>query len=504
VSNRYYESLDLRKERIDERLDRQVFPESPGVVFRSGQAHYEVSDRIVATDAGGIAAVHAMVRRLGLDRELNESLHLLKRHLPYHESDHVLNIAYSILAGGTKLEDIELLRQDEAYMDLLGAARIPDPTTAGDFLRRFQEASMGEYQEAVNRVRRRVWRSQPVGSLGDTAMIDVDGSLTPTYGEKKAGMGYCSYKKVWGYHPLLVSLANTKEPLSLMNRPGNDASHQGCVKWVNQAIELCEEAFEDVLLRGDTDFSLTGEFDGWTDRGVRFVLGYDAHPNLVRIATELPEEAYFELERLPRYEPFGPVRRKRDNTKEQIVIEKEFENIKLRGEDIAEFPYRPVKCKQEYRMVAVRKNLTVMEGDRALFDDVRYFFYVTNDRFMPMEEVVAHANARCDQENLIEQLKNGVNALRVPMHDLLSNWAYMAIASLAWTLKAWFAMTLKQQQNRDEVLTMEFKRFVNTVIRVPAQVLHGARRIRVRLLAYRERAWMLLESLETMRAWGFT
>lgn len=504
MSNNYYESLDQRKHRIDDRLDRTSWPQTPGVVFGSRRAHYEVSDRVVATDVGGIAAVHEMVRGLGLDRELNESLSLLKRHLPYHESDHVLNIAYGLLAGGTKLEDIELLRQDEAYMNLLGAARIPDPTTAGDFLRRFDERSLESHQEAVNRVRRRVWEGRPEGSLGRTAVIDVDGSVTPTFGEKKSGIGYCSYKKVWGYQPLLVSLANTKEPLYIVNRPGNEPSHKGCVRWVNKAIDLCEDAFEEVLLRGDTDFSLTGEFDGWTERGVRFVLGYDAHPNLVEIARNLPEEAFSKLERLPRYEPIGAERAKRESTKEQVVVEKGFTNIRLRGEEVAEFAYRPVKCKQEYRMVVVRKNLTVMEGDRALFDDVRYFFYVTNDRFLPMEDVVWHANARCDQENLIEQLKNGVNALRVPMHDLLSNWAYMVIASLAWTLKTWFALTLDNADDCEEVLTMEFKKFVNTVIRVVAQVVKGARRVRLRLLAYKERAWMLLACSESVRSLGFT
>ena len=90
-----------------------------------------------ATNAGGIGAIHAMVRQLGLDEAINEHLHLFKLHLPYRESDHVLNIAYNLLAGGSCLEHLELLRQDEAYLNAIGADRIPDPTTAGDFCRRF-------------------------------------------------------------------------------------------------------------------------------------------------------------------------------------------------------------------------------------------------------------------------------------------------------------------------------------------------------------------------------
>jgi hypothetical protein len=102
---------------------------------------------------------------------------------------------------------------------------------------------------------------------------------------------------------------------------------------------------------------------------------------------------------------------------------------------------------------------------------------------MTVREVVGQANERCDQENVIEQLKNGVNALRVPMYDLESNWAYMAIASLAWTLKAWFGMTLPRPEDGERVLRMEFKRFLNQLMRIPCQVVRGARQIRVRVLA---------------------
>jgi hypothetical protein len=272
------------------------------------------------------------------------------------------------------------------------------------------------------------------------------------------------------------------------------------VRWLDKAIELCEGSYREVLLRGDTDFALTGEFDRWSDRGVRFVFGYDAHRNLVERALELPERAFSPLRRDRGRR--GSRREKRESVKERIVVERGFENIKLCSESVAEFEYRPVKSRRSYRMIVLRKDLSVEKGEEVLFPDVRFLFYVTNDPDMSVEEVILHANARCQQENLIEQLKNGVNALRVPVYDLISNWAYMVIASLAWTLKAWFGLTLPEERDRREIVEMEFKRFHNTVIRVPCQIITGARSVRVRILGYTERVRLLLASMRATAPLG--
>jgi hypothetical protein len=498
VKGENHKKLRRRKERIERRLRRRNWPEQRRPMFKARNLRYEVSDRIRATVPGGIGAIHVMAGRLGLDKAINGSLSVFKRHLPYFESDHVLNMAYNVLAGGTKLEDIELLRNDEAYLDIIGAQRIPDPTTAGDFLRRVDETGVEGLMDSVNGIRQEVWRQEPK-KFRRTAIIDVDGSIVPTLGEKKEGMGL-SYKGIWGYHPLLITLANTAEPLYIVNRPGNAASHTGCVRWVEKAIDLCEGSYEEVLLRGDTDFSLTGEFDGWSERGVRFVFGYDAHQNLVTRALELPRSAFSVLRRDRARR--GPRREKRESVKERIVEERGYENIKLCSESIAEFEYRPGKCRRSYRMIVLRKDLSMERGERALIPNVRFFFYITNDPDMSAETVVLHANARCNQENIIEQLKNGVNALRVPVYDLISNWAYMVIASLAWTLKAWFGLTLRDERDRREIVEMEFKRFHNTVIRVPCQIITGARSVKVRILGYTERVRLLLASMRATAPLG--
>ena len=488
-------NLARRKRRIARRLDSdRRWAAQARPMLGASNIRYEVAERTRAVRAGGVGAIHMMLRRLGFIDAINDRLHLLKRHLPYHESDHILTIAYNVLAGHTKLEDIELLRNDESMLDMLGAQRIPDPTTAGDFLRRFGESDIETLMDVVNEMRVKIWRTLP-RSRRERGVLDIDGSIVPTTGGKKRGMSL-SYNGIWGYQPLIVSLANTQEPLYIVNRPANIPSHENAAYWLDKAIAEVRRAFDDVVLRGDTAYSLTTNFDRWTDDGVTFYFGYNAFSKLVGMADALPDSAFRKLKRKTKHEVKTGPREKRENVKAQIVKAKGYRNIHLDSEHVAEFNYSPTKCDRAYRVVVLRKNLTIEKGEAALIDDVRYFFYVTNDKTCPASQVIFEANDRCNQENLIEQLKNGVNALRVPMHDLESNWAYMVIASLAWTFKAWFGLLQPRQKDRENVLTMKFKRFLNSVILIPCQVVRAARRITLRFLAYTDCVRLLFRSLE--------
>jgi len=290
-ASRRNQKLINRKRRIQYRLRERAWAPQDRPMFTASNIHYELADRVRGLGPGGIGAVHHLARRVGLIEAPDRRLHLLKVHLPYHESDHVLNVAYNILSGGTCLEDLELRRNDEVYLDALGAQRIA---------------------------------------------------------------------------------------------------------------------------------------------------------------------------------------------------------------------YRPTACQKTYTVVVLRKDLAVEQGQWRLFDDVRYFFYLTNLPDATPAEVVFLANDRCNQENLLEQLRNGVRALNMPVDGLVSNWAYMVMASLAWSLKAWWALLLpergrwkeKHRREKQQVLTMEFKRFVNAFIRVPCQIVRAGRRIIYRLLGWNPWQHVFVRGLE--------
>ncbi len=485
--------LGNRKRRIQRRLDPTKLGDCTRPTFTARNIHYEMADRSRGFVHGGIGVLHALARQVGLIDAIDERLHLLKIHLPFHESDHVLNFAYNALCEGTCLQDIELRRNDEVFLDALGARRIPDPTTAGDFCRRFTPADVVTLLDVFDDVRVRVWAQQPAAFF-ERALLDMDGTLVETTGECKQGMDI-AYDGTWGYHALVLTLANTGEVLGLVNRSGNRPSHEGAAAEVDRAVAVCfRGGFQRVLLRGDTKFSQTEHLDRWqADPRVQFLFGYEATANLKAVADALPERAWQPLQRPLRYEARTEARQRPDNVKEAVVVRRGFENLKLRSEQVAEFNYQPTACREGYRMVVVRKNLSVEQGERVLFDRVVYFFYLTNDWVSEAEEIVFRANDRCDQENLLAQLAGGVRALRAPVDNLTSNWAYMVMTALAWDLKAWWALLLperpgrwqeKHQAEKRWVLGLEFKTFLNAFVRLPCQLVRTGGRLVYRLLAW--------------------
>jgi hypothetical protein len=505
--------MAARKRRLARRLDKFNYPDDLArPMLRATNIEYELAGRSVGTAYGGIGLVHQLVRELGLARAIDQRVHLFKIHLPYHESDHVLNLAYNALCGGTCLEDLELRRQDEGYLNALGAARIPDPTTAGDFCRRFAREDLQDLQGAFDVARLRVWARQPPEFFAE-ARIEADGTLVETAAECKQGVDL-SYKGIWCYHPLVLTLANTGEVLRLLNRSGNRPSYEGAAELFDQSITLCRRAgFRKILARGDTDFSQTKHLDRWHEQGdVTFIFGMDCTPALHVLADDLPRSAWKLLKRPPKYAVKTKPRTRPERFKQQVVEQREFKDIRLVDEWVAEMPYRPHACKHTYRLVVIRKNLTVSEPRQGqLFDDYRYFFYITNElKPTTPAEIVFSANDRCNQENHLAQLYSA-RALYAPVDNLLSNEAYMLMTSLAWNLKAWLALRLPEragrwhehhQAQKQRLLRLEFRTFVNNWLRIPCQVLYSGRKLVLRLLAYNEwqRAFFqLAEQLSPLR-----
>jgi hypothetical protein len=495
VNKNISKKLAKRKKKISKKLKKRNWDDQAAPMFKASNIQYEIDGRLQGISHGGIGLIHMLAKKTGLLKEIDKELELLKRHLPYHESDHVANMAYNTLAGGTCLQDIELRRNDDAWLNALDAKIIPDPTTAGDFLRRFSQEDIITLMDVKNTIRKKIWEKQP-HNFKKEAIINIDGTISETTGKCKEGIDI-SYDGKWGYAPLVVSLEKTREPLYIINRSGNAPSHLGSALWVDKALDLVEGTFEKVSVRGDTDFSLTTNFDKW-DQRCSFIFGMDARKNLKKLADAVPKSDWQVLEKQSRNAQTTP-RKRPENIKAQVVKERRFKRLETACEHISEFEYKPGKCQKAYRMIVLRKTINEFKGERLLFDDIRYFFYITNDWKKSARQLVDFYRKRADHENDIEQLKNGVRAMDNPSDSLNANWAYMVIASLAWDLKAWYGMLMPYRPLGLSIIRMEFKRFVQTFINIPCLILKSGRAIKYRIIGYNNRLKSMFTFFEFIR-----
>ena len=160
MNRKHIEIINKRQEEIERRLDRSWRPKSGGRVLRGGNIVYDVSSRMGGVSSGGLGLIVQLVKRLRVAERIDERVRVLKRHLPYRESDHVLNLIYNVMSGGVCLQDVKSRREDVSYLESVGARKIPAPSTEGDFLRRFKQEDVLALQEAFNESRLQVWQSQ--------------------------------------------------------------------------------------------------------------------------------------------------------------------------------------------------------------------------------------------------------------------------------------------------------------------------------------------------------
>jgi hypothetical protein len=352
VNAKLRQAIKRRKRQLKNRIDKRKMPSTPAIEATS--VKIELAERQQAISAGGLAVILQLIDAIDLRMHINRAIPTFKTYMPYDEADHVFNIALNLLAGGTCLEHLELRRTDEAYLNALGAQRIPDPTTAGGFCRRFDALKILNLMQGLNHARQTVWKQQPA-EFFERAIIEADGTMVETSGQRKEGVGM-NYKKQWGYHPLVVTLANTREVLYIANRSGNRPSHEGSALYFDLAVKQCRDAgFKEVFLRGDTDFALTDNFDRWDNDKVKFVFGYDAKPNLIAIAESLEKDAWKPLRRRHPPQRETEPRQKRPNFKNQIVEQNQYETKHQVGEDIAEFE------KQKATQTEVKHRIVRME-----------------------------------------------------------------------------------------------------------------------------------------------
>ena len=461
------------------------WPETAGRVMRHPLLHLESDPRGEMTHYGGLVLAQQFVRRFRVAQRIDEALKLFKRHAPYHESDHVLALTYTLYADGACLEDQAALQGSAAVCKLVGACRIPDPTTAGDFLRRFKTPEAVEQLSGViDEVQEAAWSSMPRGvrrhrRKHDIALVDLDGHVKPLYGEQKEGADF-SYDGRWSYQPLVVSLAGSGECLGVVNQPGSARPSDAAAGGLRAVLPRVKRHFRNAIVRGDTDFDRSDVFQAAIDSGAYFAIGGRVYGNRAALAQAICNRDWERfIPRAQRRASSETARHGRTpNYRAHKADERGFRRLRTIEQWVAEISYQPQGLGSPCRMIVRRIRIEEKDGQGALFEYFRYRLVLTNlPRSYTPREIVDLTYQRCDQENTIEQFGEGIAGWRMPVAEFLGNSAWLQIARLAWNLGKWIA----QLALPSEVVRWEWKRFRRHFVYVAAKVLKTGRRLIVRL-----------------------
>lgn len=461
------------------------WPETEGRVMRHPLLHLESDPRGETTHYGGLVLAQQFVRRFGVAKRLDSALKLFKRHAPYHESDHVLALAYTLYADGTCLEDQGALQGSEAVRRLVGACRIPDPTTAGDFLRRFRTAQdVEQLSGVIDDIEEAVWSKLPWAvrrhrKKHEVALVDLDGHIKPLYGVEKEGADF-SYDGRWSYQPLVVSLAGSGECLKVVNQPGSARSSDAAAKALQEVLPRVRRHFRNAVVRGDTDFDRSDVYQAALAQKAYFAIGGRLYPNRAALVEAISQK---------RWEPFVPRSGRQQqgepsrlggtpNYRRDKVQARGFRTLRTVKQWVSEIAYQPPGVGCACRMIVRRILIEEDDGQGALFKHFRYRLVLTNlPRSYSARQVIDLTYQRCDQENVIEQFGHGIAGWRMPVAEFLGNSAWLQIARLAWNLGKWIA----QLALPSEVVRWEWKRFRRHFVYIAAKVLKIGRRLVVRL-----------------------
>jgi len=457
--------------------------------------HTEVDDRIPATVHGGISLCLALWRKLGMSQVIDERIHVLRRHKPYHESDHVLAHVLNLFAGGSCIEDQGSLQQDGAVLRMLGTDRFPDPTTSGDFLRRFEDevnpGAIAALRSAVDSVQDAVWAEFAARcrrrrrQLGFWGSVDLDSHIIELSGNQREGADF-SYTKKWSYHPLLVTLANTGDVLAVRNRPGNAASAEGVEELLITHLPRVRQLFPNMVVRGDSAFDQGSIRQTCVEHGARFAHSAKRFPDRIAIAEAIPETEWQQwkppqqrkADKRARKRGFRP-RRKGTDQRRQRALDRNYHTISKDMQWVAEVQRRPTPHEPPCRMIVLRERQseTWSKYQTSYYDFFVYRIVFTNlpDSFTP-SDVIDEVYHRCDQENTIEQLKNEMPMWRMPVREAAGNAAWAELARIAWNLSKWLGLMALPL----ETLRWEYKRFRRAYVQVVAEVLRRSRQTWVR------------------------
>lgn len=453
--------------------------------MRQPRLHLESDNRGEITQYGGLVLAQQFMRRFGVAKRIDEGLKLLKRHAPYHESDHVLALAYTLYADGTCLEDQGALQGSEAVRRMVGACRIPDPTTAGDFLRRFKSVQeVGQLSGVSDEVQEAVWSKLPAKMRRqrrkhEMALVDLDGHIKPLYGVQKEGADF-SYDGRWSYQPLVVTLGGSGECLKVVNQSGSARSSDAAAEALKEVLPRVKRHFKNAIVRGDTDFDRADVYQAAIEKGAYFAIGGRVYANRAALAQRISEKHWQPFYPRPERETrSGPSRQGRTpNYRKSKAQQRGYRTLSTVKQWISEIEYQPSGVPFPCRLIVRRILIEESDGQGVLLKHFRYRMVLSDlPRSYTAQKVVDLTYQRCDQENVIEQFGHGIAGWRMPVAEFMGNSAWLEIARLAWNLGKWIA----QLALPAEVVRWEWKRFRRHFVYIAAKVVKLGRSVVVRL-----------------------
>lgn len=475
------------------------WPTTHGRVLRMPKLHPEIDERAVVTPYGGLALVEQFCRRFKVAQTIDERVHVLKQHQPFHESDHILAQALNLYVGGRTLEDLSSLQHDEAVRRMFGACRLPDPTTAGDFLRRFTPVSLAKLRGAIDAIQEDVWcalarRQGRRRGKQPVAVVYLDGHIKELFGVSIEGADF-GYTGKWSYNALTVSLAGTGDCVATRLRSGNMRSSEGAADVLDEALPRLKKHFEQVLVVADSDFDRSDVRQACQRAGAFFAFVGRESRNRPKQADSIRQWRHFrpraERDAEQRQQRKGyRTRKRKPNRKRQRARDRKFMELRLVRQFVGETSWTPTGTDKPLRLIVRRQIIDRHEAKQGkLFEQFRDRYIVTN---MPAswsaEEVIDATYERCDQENVIEQLGSGLAMWRMPVKQFTGNEVWMEIARLAWNVRTWIA----QLALPEETVRWEWKRFRLAFVYLAAQVVHHAQQVWVRFASSHRFAPMLL------------
>jgi hypothetical protein len=471
-----------------------------GRVLRTPKVHTEVNERMHATCFGGTALVLALWRQLDAARVIDGMVHVLRRHRPYHESDHILAQSLNLILGGTCLEDLSRLQHDPAILRMLGGDRVPDPTTSGDFLRRFGSQVNGGGLAALRRagdeLQVRVWKRIRAKRVRPSqegrprqgrrlVLLDLDSKIRTFTGNQKEG-GDLSFKGTWSHHPLLLSCSTTQEVIAVRNRPGNVVSADGAVEMLREHLPRVKGGLGPPVVRMDAGFesaAIRGACEGEGAYFVQSAAGRHERYQALQAVTDDAWEPWLPPRERARNRKAastcGRTRKKGQNVRRASLLRR-FKYDKSKGERwLAEVQHCPTKSEGPCRLIIIREELFLQWSAKqpALFQHFEYRFIVSN---LPPEytpsDIVDLSYDRCDQEKMISQLGDDIPMWRMPVREFDANEASLEIARLAWNMGKWLGLLVLPVES----IRWEWKRFRAAFIIVAAEVIRRGRQVWLR------------------------